>query len=46
MKGYTSEYQVFGTVINRIPLKYTSTIKENSFLLLCSVSKSVLRELI
>lgn len=27
MKGYISEYQVFGAVVSRIPLKYTSTVK-------------------
>lgn len=46
MKGYISEYQVFGAVVNRIPLKYTSTVKVNLFTLFCSVSESILDGLI
>lgn len=44
MKVYISEYQVFVTTVNRIPVKYTSTIEENCLTPFCSVFKSVLDE--
>lgn len=29
MKGYISEYQVFETMVSRLPLKYTITVQES-----------------